>query len=235
MSEEAELVPEVRKITQKIVGFRVKKEEEEVQTVEDFTATYIPTTPVKLERGDVLYGATYKVKQPLYWEHGFYLTLNNTSVNGVLVPFELFIESKNSECLPLLNVLALTLTSMFRLQINIDFLLEEYKTIQDPKGGYRGKKKGVEDKPVWYSSLVGEFADIIARHLRGLETTNGIGGLLSEETIIPSSFTATVEEPDKDVDIAIPGAQTCPKCHSKTYVLLDGCYTCQSCGESKCG
>jgi hypothetical protein len=34
---------------------------------------------------------------------------------------------------------------------------------------------------------------------------------------------------------AIPGATLCPKCHANAMVIMDGCATCLSCGNSKCG
>jgi len=37
-----------------------------------------------------------------------------------------------------------------------------------------------------------------------------------------------------DVD-TIPGAVLCPKCNAKAMVIMDGCATCLSCGNSKCG
>jgi|GEM_PF-8638 len=33
----------------------------------------------------------------------------------------------------------------------------------------------------------------------------------------------------------IPGATLCPKCNAKAMVIMDGCATCLSCGNSKCG
>jgi len=218
------------KIDKRITGWAIKKD------VEAETTSAIVTPPVqltKLERGDILHGSTYKVKQPLYWEHGFYITINNTVVNGVLKPFEIFIESKNSECLSLCNVLSLTLTAMFRLQIDIGFLLEEYRSIQDPKGGYRAKRKSWEEKPKYYSSIVGEFADVIEHHIRTLGSE------------IPPIYVTPTEEELQEVDKVflqvtaekgtdIPGAIECPVCRSMSYVLMDGCYTCCECGHSKC-
>ena len=32
-----------------------------------------------------------------------------------------------------------------------------------------------------------------------------------------------------------PGARLCMKCHVTAMVLMDGCMTCLSCGDSKCG
>jgi hypothetical protein len=32
-----------------------------------------------------------------------------------------------------------------------------------------------------------------------------------------------------------PGANLCKKCHTKAVIIMDGCATCLSCGDSKCG
>jgi hypothetical protein len=32
-----------------------------------------------------------------------------------------------------------------------------------------------------------------------------------------------------------PGAQLCNKCNVTAMVMMDGCMTCLSCGDSKCG
>ena len=31
------------------------------------------------------------------------------------------------------------------------------------------------------------------------------------------------------------GAQLCPKCSTAALIMMDGCMTCLSCGDSKCG
>lgn len=213
------------KITSKIVGYKVLKPDEPstlIATPEQLAIPF-PTAPTKLERGDILHGSTYKIKQPLYWEHGFYLTINNTVVNGRLLPFEIFITSKNSECLPLLEVLSLTLTSMFRLQIDITYLLDEYRTIQDPKGGYRGKKVWLGEKPKYYTSLLGEFADIIEYHLRSIR-----------DVAICTDPVPVIVEDTKQPEINTKSAGVCPSCQSTHTVLMDNCLQCLDCGYSKC-
>lgn len=207
---------EPNKIDKRITGWAIKKDE--VSAIVPVVVP--PPTPHKLERGDILTGSTYKVKQPLYWEHGFYLTINNIVVGEEVKPFEIFITSKNSECLPLLEVLSLTLTSMFRLQIDISFLLEEYRTIQDPKGGYRGKRVWLRDKPKYYTSLLGEFADVIEAHLLGLvEVTNLV-------EVPPTTGETKIVYPS--------GAMECPDCHEIAMIKVEGCNQCLSCNYSKC-
>ena len=61
----------------------------------------------------------------------------------------------------------------------------------------------------WVPSLVSEIGNILAEHL----------GIL---------------KPAKTAHEEV-SAKKCAKCGSKTVVLMDGCPTCQTCGESKCG
>lgn len=249
MTDTAEDKREIRKITQKIIGYRVKTEE----TPEPIVDTPIVQPLTKLERGEVLYGATYKVKQPALpdaYEHGFYVTINSTSVNGELKPFELFIETKNIEALPAINILSFTLTTLFRQQIDITHLLEEYRSIQ-VGGGYRGKKHFWQEKPKFYNSFWGEIADVIEYHLGTLFNT----AVLNEES---RNFMAMIEEPNIDVphfpstkeivnsineeiETELPkskpskSAGICPSCQSEHTALLDNCLTCLDCSYSKCG
>jgi hypothetical protein len=114
---------------------------------------------------------------------------------------------------------------MFRLQIDISFLLEEYRTIQDPKGGYRGKRVWLRDKPKYYTSLLGEFADVIEAHLLGLTNSTAV-----EEPGIVREVALPVNE------IAITkSAGICPSCKSSNTALMDNCLTCLDCAYSKCG
>jgi hypothetical protein len=41
---------------------------------------------------------------------------------------------------------------------------------------------------------------------------------------------ATLDEPQFP-----PGSQMCSKCSTVALVMMDGCMTCLSCGDSKCG
>ena len=226
---------EVKKITQKITGWRIKRDEDTIEPIVDTPAAQ---PLAKLERGEVLYGATYKVKQPSLpnaYEHGFYITINSTSVDGMLKPFELFIETKNVEALPSVNILSFTLTTLFRQQIDISHLLEEYKSIQ-VGGGYRGKKHMWQEKPKFYNSFWGEIADVIEYHLGTLNKTNDT--IDNHPFLSTESFLAMIEEPDEDVPIYTrpkTSAGLCPSCQSENTALLDNCLTCLDCSYSKCG
>ena len=184
-----------------------------------------------LQRPELLFGSTYKLKFPQVPnlpEHAIFLTFNHTYILGKAVPFELFFNTKNKELVAWLETISLTLTTLFRTGTDITHLLEEYRTIQASTGGYRGKLKKWEEKPKYYTSILGEIADVIEYFLRQLEELNK-EDLTAEGRVERLSTSVLAEEP-----VYPPHAILCTKCQTKAAVLLDGCYTCLNCGDSKC-
>ena len=113
------------------------------------------------------------------------------------------------------------------------FLVEELRSVFDPKGGYF--KKGGKYMP----SLVAELGDAIDSHLRsiGLITGEALDEQQQrylEETRARTDAKNGVEDtPD---DVAFPEyAAFCQHCHAKAVIQIDGCLTCLNCGDSKCG
>ena len=217
------------------------------------TIGVIPITKdTVLSRPEKLFGATFKIKAATHYDHGIFITLNHIYEKGVAIPFELFFNTKNRELGAWLETVSLTVTTLFRTRTDINHLLDEYRTIQDSKGGYRGKVKAWEEKPKYYTSILGEIADVIEHYLGVLEETNK---LTAEESLVTgiyssNSFTIdeahtafteapatpyTNEEPTLPESNYPPNAVTCPTCSAKAMVLMDGCLTCVQCGFSKCG
>lgn len=224
------------KIEKKIVGYQVKKN----QTPEP-TAAAEPTThaPVEMnetiERPDFLLGTTYKIKPPVS-EHAMYITINDIILNEetdheVRRPYEVFINSKSMEHFQWVIALTRVISSVFRKGGDVTFLVEELRSVFDPKGGYF--KKGGKFMP----SLVAEIGDAIESHLKM------IGLLESDE--LDEHQKALIEKKRKEFeertqqkveDTGFPeGAQLCAKCQTKAMINMDGCLTCLNCGESKCG
>jgi len=117
----------------------------------------------------------------------------------------------------------------------VTFLVEELRSVFDPRGGYF--KKGGKYMP----SLVAEIGDAIECHMRmiGLLKDDGLDEhqkkLVAEKRaqFEAASGSAALGE---DCGSEFPaGAQLCIKCHTKAAVKMDGCLTCLNCGESKCG
>ncbi|MGH8478256.1 MAG: NrdJb [Gammaproteobacteria bacterium] len=188
----------------------------------------------KLERPERLQGSTYKLKTPLS-DHALYVTINDIVLNEgteheLRRPFEIFINSKNMDHFQWIVALTRIMSAVFRKGGDVTFLVEELRSVFDPKGGYF--KKGGRFMP----SLVGEIGDVLESHLRMI-------GLIKDEPL-DAQRRRMVDEKRAEyagrngavaTDEFPGGAVLCPKCHTKAMILMDGCLTCLNCGESKCG
>ena len=220
------------KIEKNIVGYSIKKEEEEV-----------PALPAKetmheeIERPEELRGYTYKIKTPLT-DHAMYITVNDIVLNEgneheQEYPFEIFINSKNMEQFQWILALTRVISAVFRKGGDATFLAEELKQVFDPQGGYF--KRGGKFMP----SLVAEIGEVLETHMRRI-------GLIEDEEL-SEAHKALIAEKRAALTVASnngsvaedmgfpPGAQLCMKCSTKAMVMKDGCMTCLNCGESKCG
>lgn len=217
----------VKKIEQPITGVEVVKAGEGA-TLE--AGAEIIHMHEKVERPEVLVGATYKIKTPLS-AHALYVTINDIVLNAgtsheLRRPFEIFINSKNMDHFQWIVALTRIISAVFRKGGDVTFLVDEMRSVFDPRGGYF--KKGGRYTP----SLVAEIGDVIEAHLRsigllGPARTKG-GGSASPE---PTTTAAAAAESS-----GIPhDALHCSHCFAKAVVALDNCLTCLNCGESKCG
>ena len=193
----------------------------------------------RLERPEMLLGSTYKIKTPLS-EHALYVTINDIVLNEgteheLRRPFEVFINSKNMEHFQWIVALTLIISAVFRKGGDVTFLVDELRSVFDPRGGYF--KKGGKYMP----SLVAEIGDAIESHMRRI-------GLLAREELDARQrdlIAAKRREYEavaasRGVDVAnmegFPAdAQLCLHCGTKAVVPTNGCMTCLSCGDSKCG
>jgi len=192
----------------------------------------------KLERPESLIGSTYKVKTPLS-EHALYVTINDIILNAGTEheqrrPFEIFINSKNMDHFQWIVALTRIISAVFRKGGDVTFLVEELRSVFDPRGGYF--KKGGRYMP----SLVAEIGDAIERHMRmiGLLKDDGLDEhqqkLVDEKRAQFESATASAAATDDAQDFP-DGSQLCGKCQTKAVIKMDGCLTCLNCGDSKCG
>ena len=223
------------KIDRKIVGYNLVKDEPPK-----------PETPVQpaveqmhenVERPETLCGATYKVKTPLS-EHAMYITINDIILNQgteheVRQPFEVFINSKNMDHFQWIVALTRIVSAVFRKGGDVTFLVEELRSVFDPKGGYF--KKGGKYMP----SLVAEIGDVIECHLRGLGMMGDDGPDNHQKQFIQekkAQYEASVKAAEDAGAESFPESATlCDKCQTKAVIVMDGCLTCLNCGDSKCG
>jgi hypothetical protein len=233
------------RIEKKIVGYKIGNNEAATEAPAEAVATEEPEDNVvqlheKLQRPEMLIGSTYKVKTPLS-EHALYVTindiiLNHGTQNELRRPFEIFINSKNMDHFQWIVALTRIVSAVFRKGGDVTFLVEELRSVFDPRGGYF--KKGGKYMP----SLVAEIGDAIECHMRmiGLLKDDGLDEnqkkLVAEKRAQFEAASGTVSEPEADGASDFPaGSELCVKCHTKAAIKMDGCLTCLNCGESKCG
>ena len=228
------------KIEKKITKYSVSKPAEELP--EDAAVIKEPALlesnviqmHEKVERPDMLLGSTYKVKTPLS-EHSLYVTINDIVLNPgteheLRRPFEIFINSKNMYHFQWIVALTRIVSAVFRKGGDVTFLVEELRSVFDPRGGYF--KKGGKFMP----SLVAEIGDVIEHHLRKIGMLKD-EGLNEHQQKLVDDKRAQFEAGKATGDITgFPeGAQLCDKCMTKAMIVMDNCLTCLNCGESKCG
>ena len=241
------------KINKKIVGYAVAKPADstassgqdtkfaEASKTEGQMADVIQMHET-LARPQKLIGSTYKLKTPEHVSsHAMYITINDIVLNEgteheMRRPFEVFINSKNLEHYQWIVALTLIMSAVFRKGGDITFLVEELRSVFDPRGGYWNKGK-------YMPSIIAEIGDVIEHHLID------IGMLKSNEPdevqakLIEEKKAELRAEQQKAADSAdesaeepwMANATLCSKCNNKAVVLRDGCQTCMNCGDSKCG
>lgn len=191
----------------------------------------------KLERPDMLLGSTYKIRTPLT-EHALYVTINDVVLNPgteheLRRPFEIFINSKNMDHFQWIVALTRIISAVFRKGGDVTFLVEELRSVFDPRGGYF--KKGGKFMP----SLVAEIGDAIESHLRMIGLIKDTGLDEHQKKHIAQKrgeYERTQATNEGRTDSNFPaGSQLCMKCSTKAVVKMEGCLTCLNCGESKCG
>jgi hypothetical protein len=195
----------------------------------------------KLERPEVLIGSTYKLKTPVS-DHAMYITINDIVLNEGTPdeqrrPFEIFINSKNLEQYQWVVALTRIMSAVFRKGGDVNFLVDELKSVFDPKGGYW--QSGGNYMP----SIIAEMGHIVERHFKTIglikpEPMDEARRLLIETKRAQYEAAQAVESRvatlADTVKKAIAGAKACGKCYEVAVVTMDGCDTCLSCGSSKC-
>jgi len=169
-----------------------------------------------LDRPEVLLGQTYKIKW-LDSDHAFYITINDIEKDGRRRPFEVFINSKNMEAYAWTLALTRMISAVFRRGGDVSFVVDEMKAVFDPRGGqWMGGR--------YVPSLLAAIGEVIETHLVA------VGFMAPKDATLP-------KEERRAAAIAAEGAPAryCPRCGSPSFVRLEGCDSCVSCGYSKCG
>jgi ribonucleoside-diphosphate reductase alpha chain len=167
-----------------------------------------------LDRPEVLLGQTYKIR----WadsDHAFYITINDIQADGRRRPFEIFINSKNMEAYAWTLGLTRMISAVFRRGGDVSFVVDELKAVFDPRGGQWMAGRYVP-------SLLAAIGEVIERHMIAT------GFIMPRETIVPEEVRAMAVGAE-----GVP-ARPCPRCGSPSFVKIEACDTCLTCGYSRC-
>lgn len=197
--------PEKENVTEDYNGLAIG------QTKEPF---HYETSEVKAARSKVLCGHTYKLK---WSDHNFYVTINNDfDSKGNLKLYEIFINSQDMSNFQWITALTRMMSSVFRRNDDIQFVIEDLKAIMDPNGG-----SWVDGK--YIPSFIALLGSTVESHLQALKDSDEVASWYVEENT-KELITHSPKRPD-----------LCPKCHSSNFHKAEGCMTCGDCGHSKCG
>jgi ribonucleoside-diphosphate reductase alpha chain len=168
-----------------------------------------------LDRPEELLGRTYKIKW-LDSDHAFYITINDIEKDGRRRPFEVFINSKNMEAYAWALALTRMISAVFRRGGDVSFVVDELKAIFDPRGGQWMSGRYVP-------SLLAAIGEVIEKHMVEI---GFLGQRHSSLSNLPDAHALPAEG---------ARARYCPRCGDASFVKLEGCDSCLSCGYSKCG
>ncbi len=195
----------------------------------------------KLERPEMILGSTYKIKTPQS-EHALYITINDVVLNPgteheIRRPYEIFINSKNMDHFQWIVALTRIISAVFRKGGDVTFLVDELRSVFDPRGGYF--KSGGKYKP----SLVAEIGDAIECHMKmiGMIEDEAMDERQREMLLAKRKEYEAFHHADEGHVTNTPAtdfppmSKLCKKCHTKAVISMDGCMTCLNCGDSKCG
>ncbi len=192
-----------------------------------------------LDRPEALTGQTYKVRWP-DTDHAIYITINDIIQDGRRRPFEVFINSKNTEHYAWTVALTRMISAVFRRGGDVSFVVEELKAVFDPRGGqWMGGR--------YVPSLLAAIGEVIERHMIDIgflpapgqdrnppEAFQQIRGGDPVRAVIQSEIRESVEA-SAPAATADRRFRQCPKCGSPSLIRLEDCDTCTGCGYSKCG
>jgi hypothetical protein len=227
------------KIDKNIVGYKVSKDNTEPPKAEESgkIVDNVVQMHERLKRPQMLLGSTYKMKTP-FSDHALYVTVNDIILNPgteheLRRPFEIFINSKNMDDFQWIVALTRIISAVFRKGGDVTFMVEELRSVFDPRGGYF--KPGGKFMP----SLVAEIGDVLESHMRMIGLLKDDGPDEHQKKLIEekrAQYESTLSQMEKSAPEEFPdNSSLCNKCQTKAVIQLDNCLTCLNCGDSKCG
>jgi ribonucleoside-diphosphate reductase alpha chain len=175
-----------------------------------------------LDRPEALAGRTYKVRWPES-DHAIYITLNDVVQDGRVRPFEVLINSRDTEHYAWTVALTRMISAVFRRGGDVSFVVEELKAVFDPRGGqWMGGK--------YVPSLLAAIGQVIENHMIAIGFIAAPGTEHQERDLARPQVVNLSEQGD-DQDRRF---RQCPKCGQAGLIRQENCDFCTSCAYSKC-
>ncbi|MCZ6860118.1 MAG: ribonucleoside-diphosphate reductase, adenosylcobalamin-dependent, partial [Alphaproteobacteria bacterium] len=183
-----------------------------------------------LDRPEALEGATTKVRWPES-EHALYITVNDIiDDQGRTRPFEIFINSKNTEHYAWTVALTRMISAVFRRGGDVSFVVEELKAVFDPRGGqWMGRR--------YVPSLLAAIGEVIEAHMIDIGLIPALHDK-SQEIVETRQIVGAGENASASLGGGASAGhvamRACPKCGAYGLIRQENCDICTSCGYSKC-
>lgn len=176
-----------------------------------------PTQPAPLaQRPAALLDSTYKIKWPSS-DHAIYVTINDDEAGN---PFEIFINSKDTEHFSWTVALTRMISAVFRRGGDVSFVGDELKAVFDPRGGAWMDGK-------YIPSTIAAIGGVIERHVNNKR---------QDIDLFSKHFNDSQKtQPPIDQIGKPPTTKQCKSCSSFNTKNESGCFQCLDCGDSKCG
>ncbi len=175
-----------------------------------------------LDRPEALDGSTYKIKWPES-DHALYITINDVIQDGRRRPFEVFINSKNTEHFAWSVALTRMISAVFRRGGDVSFVVEELKAVFDPRGGqWLGGR--------YIPSLLAAIGSILEEHMISIGFITAPDELNEDKPI----FKSNVMNMNGKTEFPNNKFRQCPKCGQPGLIRQENCDTCRDCTYSKC-
>jgi ribonucleoside-diphosphate reductase alpha chain len=189
-----------------------------------------------LDRDPVLAGYTYKIKWPES-DHAIYVTINDIETTGHAGgvqttrrrPFEIFINTRNLEHYAWTVALTRMISAVFRRGGDVSFVADELKAVFDPQGGrWMGGR--------YVPSLLAAIGEVIETHMRRIGFLSGAAEWTepSLDEAVSAGRGPDDGGPSHGAQSSTRGGRSCPRCAAQAFVKEGGCWTCRSCGFSRC-
>ena len=172
-----------------------------------------------LDRPEVLPGATYKVRWPES-DHAMYITINDVVIDARRRPFEVFINSKNTEHYAWTVALTRMISAVFRRGGDVSFVVDELKAVFDPRGGHWMGGR-------YIPSLLAAIGEVIEQHLIEI-------GFIQQAESGTNAEKLQIAASAGGGEIENAPFRPCPRCAQASVIRMENCDTCTSCGYSKC-